>query len=193
MKRINDIFYSLQGEGRNAGMAAAFVRFAGCNLRCRFCDTAFTAYTEMDDGDILKAILPYPTRFVVITGGEPALQMDDGLTDLLHSHGYTIAIETNGTLPVPKGIDWLTVSPKQAFVGEAARPVVRRCDELKCVFDGTTPVDDYGIKADYYYLQPCDTGDSGRNRAIAAACIDYIKSHPRWRLSLQTHKLAGFK
>lgn len=193
MKRVNDIFYSLQGEGRNAGMAAVFVRLAGCNLRCRFCDTAFTAYKEMDDTDILASILSYPTRFVVITGGEPALQMDDGLADLLHCHGYTIAIETNGTLPVPKGIDWITVSPKQAFVGKAGRPVVKRCDELKFVFDGTTPVDDCGIMADYYYLQPCDTGDSVRNRAIAAACIDYIKSHPRWRLSLQTQKLAGFK
>lgn len=193
MKRINDIFYSLQGEGYNAGRAAAFIRFAGCNLRCRFCDTAFTAYKEMDDGDILQAILPYPTRFVVITGGEPTLQLDDALTELLHSHGYTIALETNGTHPAPKGIDWLTVSPKQSFVGEAGRPVVRRCDELKCVFDGATPVDDCGIKANHYYLQPCDTGDSERNRTVAAACVDYIKAHPRWRLSLQTHKLAGFK
>lgn len=192
-KRINDVFYSLQGEGRNAGMAAAFIRFAGCNLRCRFCDTAFSAYTEMDDGDLLKAILPWPTRFVVLTGGEPTLQLDDGLIGSLHSHGYRIAIETNGMRPIPTGIDWTTVSPKSPFVGEAARPVVERCDELKCLFDGVTPIDDCGIKADHYYLQPCDTGDAERNRAIAAACIDYIKAHPRWRLSLQTHKLIGFK
>lgn len=193
MKRVNEIFYSLQGEGHNTGRAAVFVRFAGCNLRCPFCDTDFKDYTEMTDESILQAILPYPTRFVVMTGGEPSLQLDKCLIDLLHANGYEIAIETNGTHTLPEGIDWVTVSPKQSFNSEKGRVVVGQCNELKCVFDGTTPVCDYGIKADYYYLQPCDTADAICNRTIIKACIDYIKANPRWRLSLQTHKLADFK
>lgn len=193
MKRINEIFYSLQGEGHNTGRAAVFIRFAGCNLRCPFCDTDFETAALMTDDDIIKAIAPYPTRFAVITGGEPTLQLDDALVDALHRQGYEIAIETNGTRRVPGGIDWITVSPKQAFVGTHGIPVVRRCNELKCVFDGQNAVDDYGIEADYYYLQPCDTGDNARNARIAHACMDYIMAHPRWRLSLQTHKLIGFK
>lgn len=192
-KRINEIFYSLQGEGRNTGRAAAFVRLSGCNLSCPFCDTDFSSYTEMTDLQIADAIAAYPTRFVVITGGEPTLQLDAALITLLHSRGYEIAVETNGTRPAPEDIDWLTVSPKQAFTGRFGHVAVRRCNELKCVFDGTTPVEDYGIEADYYYLQPCDTANPERNQRILAACIDYIKSHPRWRLSLQTHKLVGIR
>lgn len=193
MKRINDIFYSLQGEGRNAGRATVFIRFAGCNLRCPFCDTEFSDYREMSDDDIIAAISSWPARFVVLTGGEPALQADNALVNLLHANGYEVAMETNGTHPIPDGIDWLTVSPKQAFVGTKGKPIVKRCDELKCIFDGTTPVDDYGIEADYYYLQPCDTADPERNNSVTAACTDYVCRHPRWRMSLQTHKLAGFK
>lgn len=193
MKRVNDIFYSLQGEGRNTGRAAVFIRFAGCNLRCPFCDTEFSEYREMSDTDILNTIGQWPARFVVLTGGEPTMQADDAFISLLHASGYEIAMETNGTRTVPDGIDWLTVSPKQAFTGSTGRPVVSRCNELKCIFDGTTPPDDCGIEADYYYLQPCDTGDGSRNRAITEACMEYICRNPKWRLSLQTHKLAGFK
>lgn len=193
MKRVNDIFYSLQGEGYNTGRAAVFLRFAGCNLRCPFCDTEFMDYREMSDDDIIAALRSFSSQFVVITGGEPTLQLNRQFVDLLHSHGYEIAIETNGTRPVPEGIDWVTVSPKLAFVGEKGRPIVKTCNELKCIFDGDTIVENYGIKAQYYYLQPCDTGDADKNRAIMSACIAYIKTHPRWRLSLQTHKLVGFK
>lgn len=192
-KRVNEIFYSLQGEGRNTGRAAVFIRFAGCNLRCPFCDTEFDSYREMSDSDILSAISGRPSRFVVLTGGEPTLQVNASFVRLLHAAGYEVAMETNGTRHAPEGIDWLTVSPKQAFTGGCGRPVVSRCNELKCVFDGNAPVEDYGIEADFYYLQPCDTGDEKRNRAVTAACIDYIKSHPKWRLSLQTHKMTGFK
>lgn len=193
MKRVNDIFYSLQGEGHNTGRAAVFVRFAECNLHCTFCDTEFSEYREMSDNDILSAIGGYESRFVVLTGGEPTMQVDEGLISLLHAGGYEVAMETNGTHPIPEGIDWLTVSPKEAFAGAKGRPVVRRCDELKCIFDGSTPVCDYGIEAGYYYLQPCDTGDKEQNGNITGACIEYIRRHPKWRLSLQTHKLAGFK
>lgn len=193
MKRINEIFYSLQGEGCNTGRAAAFIRFAGCNLDCPFCDTDFKAHKEMADDDIIEAVAKYPTRFVVITGGEPTLQLDIALVEALHKHGFEIAIETNGTRPILDGIDWVTVSPKQPFVGQAGHPIVTHCDELKCIFDGDTPVEDCGIEARYYYLQPCCTGDAERNAVIVNACMDYIKAHPRWRLSLQTHKLIGFK
>lgn len=197
MKRVNEIFYSLQGEGRNTGRAAIFVRFSGCNLKCAFCDTDFHAYTEMSDEEIVQAIAPYPSRFVVLTGGEPTLQVDEAFIDLLHQHGYEVAMETNGTHPFPHNLDWATVSPKALFfegkAQESARPVVKRCQELKCVFDTTGKVDDFGIQADYYYLQPCDTGNAETDRKTLQDCIAYIERHPRWRLSLQTHKLIGVR
>lgn len=186
MKRINEIFYSLQGEGRNTGRAAVFVRFSGCNLRCSFCDTDFASFTEMSDEDIVAAMNVFPSRFVVLTGGEPMLQVDEAFVDLLHKHGFEVAIETNGTTVPPQNIDWVTCSPKQHVV-------LTECNELKCVYNGIGPVLDYGIKADYYYVQPCDTGDPSVNRRIVEACTEYVKQHPRWRLSLQTHKLVGFK
>ncbi len=188
MYRVNEIFYSLQGEGRHTGRAAVFVRFSGCNLSCPFCDTDHSSYSVMSADDILHAIAPYPSRFVVLTGGEPALQADEALTTALHAAGYTIAIETNGTHPLPQGIDWITLSPKAAPV------VLQHCNELKLLFMSPdfTP-DTRGIQADYYCLQPCDTGDADRNRAIAIAATAYIMQHPQWHLSLQTHKLAGFK
>ena len=187
MKRVNQIFYSLQGEGRNTGRAAVFVRFAGCNLRCSFCDTDFSSWREMSDDEIVAAISQYPTRLVVLTGGEPTLQVDRPLVDLLHAHGYEIAMESNGTRQPVEGIDLLTCSPKEHVA-------ITKCNELKCVFDGdASSVDDRGISADYYYLQPCDVGDATRNAAITAACVEYIKQHPKWRLSLQTHKLINIE
>lgn len=187
MKRVNDIFYSLQGEGRNTGRAAIFIRFAGCNLKCPFCDTDFSQYVEMSDEDILNRIKSYPSRFVVLTGGEPSLQVDRLLVDLLHSHGYELAMETNGTHPIVDGIDWITCSPK-------GNTVIKRCNELKCIFEETTQVpDDHGISAEYKYLQPCDVQDAERNAQIVKRCFDYILQHPEWRMSLQTHKLVGFK
>ena len=187
MKRVNDIFYSLQGEGRNTGRAAIFIRFAGCNLKCPFCDTDFSQYEEMSDEDILNRIKSYPSRFVVLTGGEPSLQVDRLLVDLLHSHGYELAMETNGTHPIVDGIDWITCSPK-------GNTVIKRCNELKCIFEETTQVpDDHGISAEYKYLQPCDVQDVERNAQIVKRCLDYILQHPEWRMSLQTHKLVGFK
>lgn len=192
--RVNDIFYSLQGEGHNAGRAAVFVRFSGCNLKCPFCDTDFSQYREMTAEEIVGDVevstqrhLAQPDPIVVLTGGEPTLQADAALIDLIHAAGFPfIAMESNGTREPPAALDWLTVSPK-------GKPVVKRCDELKVVFDGQTPVSDYGVAARYYYLQPMDTGHAGRNAEIVAACVDYIKQHPRWRLSLQTHKLIGIK
>lgn len=198
--KVNDIFYSLQGEGRNAGRAAVFVRFSGCNLKCDFCDTDFSDYKEMTGTEILEAIAmvtqttpnsnpltPNCKPIVVLTGGEPTLQADVKLIDLIHEAGFPfVAMESNGTHEPPANLDWLTVSPK-------IKPVVRRCNELKVLFDGKASVRDYDIKADYYYLQPEDTGDVERNKEITTKCVEYIKSHPMWRLSLQIHKLINIK
>lgn len=191
--QINEIFYSLQGEGRWAGRPALFVRFSGCNLRCPFCDTDFRSHTAMSGEEILAELqrLSAECRFVVFTGGEPTLQLDDALVSLLHAHRYYLTIETNGTHPHPAAIDWVTLSPKTAFV-EGGAVVLRRADELKLVFDGqhapaippsltTTP--------DHLYLQPCDTGDAARNAGILHDCIDYLLQHPAWQLSLQQHKI----
>ncbi len=201
MKRINNIFYSLQGEGRNTGRAAVFIRFAGCNLRCSFCDTEFESYREMSDEDIVaevEALSPRPSNLlkdaccqgdaralrplIVLTGGEPTLQVDEAFVDLLHQHDYEVAMESNGTRFAPRNLDWLTVSPKQS-------PIRQHCNEVKVIFVDAGHVPDIELEADYYYLQPCDVGDAERNKAITQACVEYIKQHPQWRLSLQTHKL----
>ena len=191
--RVNNIFYSLQGEGRNTGRAAVFIRFAGCNLRCSFCDTEFNTYREMSDEDILTAIRDYPSRFVVLTGGEPTLQVDEAFVDLLHQHGYEVAMESNGTRQAPQNLDWLTVSPKEGGK-ELGAWGKRMPDEIKVVFDETTDPETFlssltSHPSPLLYLQPCDTGNAERNRVITQACVDYIKAHPQWRLSLQTHKL----
>ena len=235
--RINNIFYSLQGEGRNTGRAAAFVRFAGCNLRCPFCDTEFDSYREMTADEILQEIAqlsslhsplssfhsplssfhsPLSSRFVVLTGGEPTLQVDEHFVDLLHQEGYEVAMESNGTRPAPRNLDWLTISPK---VVDRGRSMVdggswmvdgegKAPDEIKIVFEENTaemlsspasPLSSFLSSLSYLpsppllYLQPCDTGDSARNAFILQQCISYIKQHPQWRLSLQTHKLIGIE
>ena len=191
MKRINDIFYSLQGEGHNTGRAAVFVRFAGCNLRCPFCDTEFETFREMADEDIveaIKALCPQPV-LVVLTGGEPTLQVDEAFIDLLHANGFEVAMESNGTRPAPRNLDWLTVSPK----GQQA---AQTPSELKVIFGEDTDPAAFlpaHSPSTELYLQPCDTGDTQRNAYIIERCVAYIKAHPQWRLSLQTHKLAGFK
>ena len=198
MKRINDIFYSLQGEGYNTGRAAVFIRFAGCNLRCSFCDTEFDTYREMTDEEIITAIKDYPAHFVVLTGGEPTLQVDEAFVDLLHQHGFEVAMESNGTRPAPQNLDWLTVSPKLCRGERREERGERLPDELKVIFDEDTTPESFlpplsSLLSPLLYLQPCDTGDAERNAAIINKCIDYIKEHPQWRLSLQTHKLIGFK
>lgn len=192
--RVNNIFYSLQGEGRNTGRAAAFVRFAGCNLRCTFCDTDYTAFTLMSAEDIVLRISTYKSRFVVLTGGEPTLQADESFVDLLHQHGFEVAMESNGTMPAPANLDWLTVSPKNKGIWALREKHWRQPDELKIVFNEDTHPEDFALPASLpkpclCYLQPCDTGDERRNKAIVQRCVEYIKTHPHWRLSLQTHKL----
>ena len=200
MYRVNDIFYSLQGEGHNTGRAAVFVRFAGCNLRCPFCDTEFDSFREMTGEDIVTEMGRYPARFAVLTGGEPTLQVDEAFVDLLHQHGFEVAMESNGTRPAPTNLDWLTVSPK-SLPPTPSRRKGRTPDELKVIFTSPEDVEQQSVwlpllregAGGSLYLQPCDTGDAERNALITQRCIDYIKEHPQWRLSLQTHKLANFK
>ena len=201
---VKEAFCTLQGEGANAGRAAVFCRFTGCNLWsgreehragavCRFCDTDFVGTDgegggRFDRADVLVRHLERvagATRFVVCTGGEPLLQLDALLIDALHAHGFEIAIETNGTLPVPDGIDWVCVSPKAE-----ADLVVTRGDELKLVFRqaGGDPERYADLDFRQFFLQPMDGPDRD---AHTAAAIAYCKAHPQWRLSVQTHKYLG--
>lgn len=192
--RVNEIFYSLQGEGHHAGCAAVFVRFSGCNLKCPFCDTDFRSYTEMTEDEIVDEVTKYRSRLVVITGGEPTLQLTDSLVQKLHSAGKFVAVETNGTREVSPFVDWVTVSPKSAYVRESASNVrLTTANEVKVVFDGEHEVSAYGILADYYFLQPCDTGDEQKNKEIINQCINFIKNNTAWQLSLQTQKILNVR
>ncbi len=176
--KVNEIFYSLQGEGVHTGRAAVFVRLSGCNRRCQFCDTDFSSFTEMSEDEIVFAVSKYPAEIVVITGGEPALQLTASLIDLLHKSGKQVHVETNGSLPLPENTDWVTCSPKEPPYN------IRHIDELKIVFTGVDPesIAAQLPEAQSYALQPLSCSNT-------EACIDYIKAHPKWRLSLQTHKL----
>ena len=189
---VNEIFYSLQGEGRWSGTPAVFLRLSGCNLRCSFCDTDHSGGREMTEEEIREAICRYPASHVVITGGEPSLQLTRSLVRLLKTAGKFVQIETNGTRPlgdVAAEIDWITCSPK-----EGNRPEIERVDELKVVFTGDN-IDDIEYLQDAVpapscrYLQPCDTGDAQKNESILKSCINFILANPMWALSLQTHKL----
>ena len=136
MMRVNEIFYSLQGEGFNTGTPAVFIRFSGCNLQCPFCDTKHQEGKEMSEGDIIEEVSRYKANLVVVTGGEPALQLTESLVEMLHFLGKTVAVETNGTVELPKNVDWITLSPKDAFLGEKAMPILKEADELKLIYDG---------------------------------------------------------
>lgn len=185
--RINEIFYSLQGEGRFTGAPAVFVRFAGCNLKCNFCDTNHTPFTEMTEEDIVCEAMRFPARHVVITGGEPLLQITPSLVAKFHREDFFVQMETNGTKPLPVGcnIDWITCSPKYENV------VLEHIDELKVVYEGDdAKVDIYNkVEASAYSLQPCDVKDPLRNKQNLSGAINYCLTHPKWRLSLQTHKI----
>ena len=188
--RINEIFYSLQGEGRHSGRAAVFIRMSGCNLKCPFCDTDFHSYTEMTAEDIVSYIRKWrDCGFIVLTGGEPTLQVDEHLVYALKQEGFFVAMETNGTGTVAKGVDWITLSPKTCFVEHAPELKMQSVNEVKVVFDGIHDPAFYENIDGLHYLQPCDVGDAVRNREIIAQCVEYIKQHPQWSLSLQTHKL----
>ena len=204
---VKEMFYTLQGEGYQAGRAAVFCRFAGCNLwsgreedragaACRFCDTDFVGtdgeggdrFVSADDlaAEILRAWRGNGgDRFVVFTGGEPLLQLDQALIGAVHRHGFTCAVETNGTLAAPAGLDWICVSPK------AGAPLrLDRGHELKLVFPqaGLDPEAMVHLAFDHFWLQPLD---GAARVANTQAAVEYCLAHPRWRLSLQTHKVIG--
>ena len=205
---IKELFYTLQGEGANAGRAAVFCRFSRCNLwsgreadrataTCRFCDTDFVGTDGpgggrfADAAELADAVATTwvagdrAHRLVVCTGGEPLLQLDAALIDALHGHGFEVAIETNGTLAVPAGVDWVCVSPKAD-----AELVVPTGDELKVVHPqpGAEPERYEHLDFEHFFLQPMDGPDVERNTELAVA---HCRDHPRWRLSLQTHKYLG--
>jgi 7-carboxy-7-deazaguanine synthase (Cx14CxxC type) len=206
---VKELFYTLQGEGANAGRPAVFCRFAGCNLWsgreadratavCRFCDTEFVGTDGAGGGkfatpdDLATAVAaawpagdPAGRPLVVCTGGEPLFQLDAPLIDALHAAGFEIAVETNGTLPRPAGLDWVCVSPKAE-----AELVLTSGDELKLVYpqDGAPPERYAGLTFREFFLQPMDGPEREANTRAALA---YCLAHPRWRLSLQTHKLLG--
>lgn len=187
--RVNEIFYSLQGEGRYTGTPAVFLRLSGCNEKCSFCDTQHESYTEMTEEEIVSTVSQYPARHIVITGGEPTLQLTPTLCALLHQAGFFIQIETNGSLPLADGtaIDWITCSPKQ-------KPVrIGRIDELKVLFMHQDMRQYEGIEATEYRLQPLDSGNEEENRENLQQTINYILEHPKWNLSLQTHKILNVR
>lgn len=196
MYKVNEIFYSLQGEGANTGTPAIFIRFAGCNLRCPFCDTDFSDFIEKTAEQIMEEISQYPSNFVVLTGGEPALQVDDKLIAALHAEDYVVAIETNGTHELPDELDWVTVSPK-----EGARLVIHEADEVKVVYTGQDVEQYLDIEAESYYLQPCSVEEKIMENGVETTrrtdnveeVIAYCLAHPHWSLSLQTHKLINIK
>lgn len=197
--RVNEIFYSLQGEGFFTGTPSVFVRLSGCNLKCPFCDTLHETFREMSEEEIVEAVVRHPARHVVVTGGEPSLQLTPSLVEKLHAAGRFVAVETNGTRPLPDNVDWITLSPKDAFLSAspamqaASRPVLERADELKLVFDGREVSAYNHIAVAHRFLQPCDTGDASRNRLLLKQTIDYCMAHPQWRLSLQTHKICDIQ
>ena len=206
---VKEIFYTLQGEGANAGRPAVFCRFAGCNLWtgreedrasavCTFCDTDFVG-TDGEGGgkfktaDLLAAQIEKhwgdtpSNRFVVLTGGEPLLQVDAALIDALHARLFTIAVETNGTIDPPPGLDWICVSPKAD-----ATIVVTEGDELKLVFpqEGVDPERFTDLRFTHFFLQPMDNVLQSTNQRLA---MEYCLAHPQWKLGLQTHKILDIR
>lgn len=193
MKKINEIFYSLQGEGYNVGKAAVFVRFSGCNIKCPFCDTKHQDGKTMNDDEIITEISKYQSKFVILTGGEPTLFVDTDFVDKLHKKGFKVTIETNGTNEVPANVDFITLSPKFEFVKNSdLKQFV--CDELKVIFNSVNKMDAYNaIKAKYKYIQPCDTEDDELNQMHIINAIRFVKEHPEWRLSLQLQKILSIR
>ena len=193
MYRVNEIFYSLQGEGFWTGTPMVFLRFSGCNLLCPFCDTDHGGFREMSAEEIVQELVHTggDCRRVCVTGGEPSLQLDQALVEALHGAGFRIHLETNGTRVLPAGVDWVTLSPKtdvKDLKGDGT-VVLEKADEVKVVYTGDSVEHWAAFPADWHFLQPCDTGEPQQNRALLAETIDLIQRHPLWRLSLQTHKL----
>jgi organic radical activating enzyme len=187
--KINSIFYSIQGEGYHTGTPAIFIRFAGCNLSCPFCDTEHEPYQEMTIKDIIKELKKYPTRFIVVTGGEPYLQLTQNFVESLRNLNYYVCIETNGTVDKSFWVDWITCSPKR----ESGWKINVSPNEIKIIWDDKTNPDElkpfhvlFNIKK---YIQPQDN-----NPEYIAKAIEFIKQYPHeWRLGLQCQKVINIK
>ena len=196
MFRINEIFYSLQGEGFHTGTPAVFVRFSGCNLHCAFCDTQHQEGMMMSLQEIVAEINKYPNApLVVLTGGEPSLFIDEAfVAELRIKTCKYIAIETNGTRPLPDNLDWITFSPKTGFNGGDAEPcVLKRCDELKVVYLGQDLSRYNEIKATHRFLQPCYSDNEFQRQSNMKACVEAVMNNPGWRLSLQVHRVLNIR
>ena len=196
MWRINEIFHSLQGEGYNTGTASVFIRLSGCNLHCAFCDTRHEEGTMMSLPEIVEQVMLYPKApLIVLTGGEPSLWIDgDFVKGLKTLTGKRIAIETNGTRPLPHGIDWVTLSPKTGLGNSGDLPVVlTRCDELKVVYLGQDLAQYNNIIAAHRYLQPCWVSNESDRKRNMQATVQAVLDNPDWQLSLQTHRILDIK
>ncbi len=199
MRKINEIFYSLQGEGAHTGKAAVFVRFSGCNLRCSFCDTEHQSGVEMTDEAIAEEVACYPGEWIILTGGEPSLWIDSEFVSMLKRvTGKRVAVETNGSREVPDEIDWVTVSPKIGMSGAGEYEMrVSRADELKVVDVGQDLEQYFSLPfvtpATEMYLQPCYVGDEEKSLRLREATVRRVMHDPRWTLSLQTHRFLGIR
>lgn len=189
---VNEIFYSLQGEGGRTGQASIFIRLAKCNLACSFCDTDFERGVKMSLEEVLKEIEQYNCKWIIWTGGEPALQLNDKIVAFFKERDYLQAIETNGTKRIPSGIDYITCSPKQNF--EIVRELIPEVDELRFPIQKGDPLPDISIlpKTNRYLLSPIFDNDKVIQENVDY-CISLIKDNPVWALSLQTHKLIGIR
>ena len=191
--RVNEIFYTLQGEGAHSGIPAVFVRFSGCNLRCPWCDTEFAEYKEMSAKEIvdeMQTLYDTPNerrKMCVLTGGEPSLQVDKPLIDTLHEAGFYICIETNGTHPLPEGIDWITCSPKEGSLHHSATEIWRK--QLEAEHWLLQPL---RYNGEWLLLSGIDDFEIDSNDNLDDT-VRYILAHPFWRLSVQLHKIAGLR
>lgn len=193
--KINDIFYSVQAEGFLSGTPSIFIRFSNCNLRCDFCDTEYSSGIEMNISEILNNIEKFSSKYIIFTGGEPLLQDITELAKKLSDEGYILGVETNGMFDIQHDyFDWITVSPKNDKIK------INKCNEVKCVIGVDEIPNSYGIKADHYYISPKNpthNKEIGTESAdffdinVAKYCHEYVKKHPKWKLTLQTNKIIG--
>ncbi len=198
---IAEIFYSIQGEGYHAGTAAIFIRFAGCNLACTFCDTDFSLKAKLSTEEILHRIEDFPSRFIVLTGGEPTIQPKAArqLVDALHAKNYYVTLETNGSSQDTLGVDWVTVSPK---LSQKGKWILKKGDELKLVFEEQELGFYQESQFQFYFLQPKEIrseawGKGERDRVATQRewekTVAAVKENPTWKLSFQLHKELGIR
>lgn len=188
--KVNEIFYSLQGEGGRSGEASVFIRLSGCNLDCSFCDTEFESGTYMSLDEISDKISVYPSRWIIWTGGEPTLQLTDDVLSFFKEKAYMQAVESNGTMPFSTFLDYTVCSPKGKNISYAKRKNPK-VDEVRFPVSEGDKVPSVSAfpKASYYMLSPIFEEDRTKTNANIQYCVEYVKLHPEWRLSLQIHKL----